>query len=234
MHVRVRAPAPREWRRGGARLHRYARRLVRHDPPDRAGRQAGARDVLLPPQRGVPPPPLPRPQAEAERARAGVPHRGRPVPPRRARRRRRRRRDHRRRPLRDLAGPPDRAEMAFAVVDEWQGRGLGTALGDRLVAQARASGLAALTGSTFAFNAPAKALLKRLGFLPKGISSGVADYELASAPRCPRPPSAAESATRSSTRRRRRASRRGGRRSAPRSRARRPATSRAAARRPRR
>ena len=73
---------------------------------------------------------------------------------------------------------PDRAEMAFAVVDEWQGHGLGTALGDRLVTQARASGLAALTGSTFAFNAPAKALLKRLGFLPKGISSGVADYEL--------------------------------------------------------
>ncbi len=73
---------------------------------------------------------------------------------------------------------PDRAEMAFAVVDEWQGRGLGTELGNRLVARARASGLDALTGSTFAFNAPAKALLKRLGFLPKGIASGVADYEL--------------------------------------------------------
>ncbi len=76
------------------------------------------------------------------------------------------------------AESPDRAEMAFAVVDEWQGRGLGTALGDRLVACARASGLATLTGSTFALNVPAKALLKHLGFLPKGISSGIADYEL--------------------------------------------------------
>ena len=80
------------------------------------------------------------------------------------------------------ADSPDRAEMAFAVLDEWHGRGLGTALGNRLVAQARASGLATLTGSTFALNVPAKALLKRLGFRPKGISSGVADYELSLAP----------------------------------------------------
>jgi RimJ/RimL family protein N-acetyltransferase len=74
---------------------------------------------------------------------------------------------------------PDRADMAVAVVDAWHGHGLGTALGDLLVAEARASGLAALTGSTLAFNSPAKALLKRLGFLPKGVSAGVADYELA-------------------------------------------------------
>jgi GNAT superfamily N-acetyltransferase len=74
---------------------------------------------------------------------------------------------------------PDRAEMAFAVVDAWQGRGLGTRLGDHLVARARVSGIAALTGSTFATNTPAKALLKHLGFLPKGVSAGVAEYELA-------------------------------------------------------
>jgi acetyltransferase len=80
------------------------------------------------------------------------------------------------------AGEPERADMAVAVVDAWHGHGLGTALGDLLVTQARASGLAALTGSTLAFNSPAKALLKRLGFRPKGISSGVADYELAFAP----------------------------------------------------
>jgi RimJ/RimL family protein N-acetyltransferase len=77
------------------------------------------------------------------------------------------------------AADPDRADMAVAVVDEWHGRGLGTALSNRLVAQARASGLAALTGSTLAFNTPAKALLKHLGFRPKGVSSGVADYKLA-------------------------------------------------------
>jgi RimJ/RimL family protein N-acetyltransferase len=74
---------------------------------------------------------------------------------------------------------PDRAEMAFAVVDEWQGRGLGTRLGNQLVARARTSGIAALTGSTFATNTPAKALLKKLGFLPTGISAGIAEYELA-------------------------------------------------------
>ena len=75
-------------------------------------------------------------------------------------------------------GEPGRAEMAFAVVDEWHGRGLASALGERLVAHARESGLTALTGSTFALNVPAKALLNRLGFLPKSISSGIAAYEL--------------------------------------------------------
>ena len=44
------------------------------------------------------------------------------------------------------AGEPERADMAVAVVDAWHGHGLGTALGDLLVTQARASGLAALTG----------------------------------------------------------------------------------------
>jgi len=73
---------------------------------------------------------------------------------------------------------PDRAEMAFAVVDAWQGHGLGTRLGNQLVARARTSGIAALTGSTYATNTPAKALLKKLGFLPTGISAGIADYEL--------------------------------------------------------
>ena len=73
---------------------------------------------------------------------------------------------------------PDRAEIAFAVVDEWHGRGLGSALGERLVAHARASGLTALTGSTFALNEPAKALLRRLGFEPKCVSAGLAEYEL--------------------------------------------------------
>ena len=75
-------------------------------------------------------------------------------------------------------GETGRAEMAFAVVDEWHGRGLGSALCDRLVAHARASGLTALTGSTFALNEPAKALLRRLGFIPTGISAGIAEYEL--------------------------------------------------------
>ena len=75
-------------------------------------------------------------------------------------------------------GEPDRAELAFAVVDAWHGRGLGTALGERLVAHARGNGIATLTASTLALNAPAKALLQRLGFQPTGIASGVAEYVL--------------------------------------------------------
>jgi RimJ/RimL family protein N-acetyltransferase len=73
----------------------------------------------------------------------------------------------------------DRAEIAFAVVDEWHGRGLGSALADRLVEHARRSGLAVLTASTLSENAAAHALLLRLGFLRVGASSGVAEYELA-------------------------------------------------------
>ena len=76
-------------------------------------------------------------------------------------------------------GEPGRAEIAFAVVDEWHGRGLAGALGERLVAHARASGMTALTASTFALNEPAKGLLRRLGFLPMNTSAGVAEYELA-------------------------------------------------------
>ena len=85
---------------------------------------------------------------------------------------------------------PGRAEMAFAVVDEWHGRGLGTALGDRLVAHARASGLTALTGSTFALNAPAKALLQAARLPPQGhlLRASRTTSSTSRRPRCPRPP----------------------------------------------
>ena len=76
-------------------------------------------------------------------------------------------------------GHRDRAEIAFAVVDAWHGRGLGSALAERLVEHARRSGLATLTASTLSENAAAHALLRRLGFLPVRVSSGVAEYELA-------------------------------------------------------
>ena len=74
---------------------------------------------------------------------------------------------------------PGRAEIAFAVVDEWHGRGLGSALAARLVDHARRSGLTALTASTLQENTASHALLRRLGFTLVGASSGVADYELA-------------------------------------------------------
>jgi acetyltransferase len=74
---------------------------------------------------------------------------------------------------------PGRAEIAFAVADEWQGRGLGSALASRLVDHARRSGLAALTASTLSENAAAHGLLARLGFTRGRTSAGVTEYELA-------------------------------------------------------
>ena len=74
---------------------------------------------------------------------------------------------------------PGHAEIAFAVADDWHGRGLASALVDRLVAHARRSGVAALTASTLSENTPAHALLRRFGFRPRRTSAGVAEYELA-------------------------------------------------------
>jgi RimJ/RimL family protein N-acetyltransferase len=76
------------------------------------------------------------------------------------------------------AGQPGRAEIAFAVVDALHGRGLGTALGRRLVGHARAAGVRTLTGSTLNENRPARALLATLGFRPLRSSYGVVEYEL--------------------------------------------------------
>ncbi len=175
----MRASAPRESRRGTARLPRHVRHLVRHDPPDRAGRQGrlatffsqlsdeSRRRRFLGPKPKLSPRELKfltevdqcqhvaLVAVDAGGAIVGV---GRYA---------------------TWHDSPDRAEMAFVVLDAWQGHGLGTRLGEHLVARARVSGIAALTGSTFATNTPAKALLKHLGFLPKGISAGIADYELA-------------------------------------------------------
>ena len=74
---------------------------------------------------------------------------------------------------------PGHAELAFAVVDEWHGRGLGSALTESLLAHARRTHVVALTGSTLSENTPARALLRRLGFKRVGTASGVSEYVLA-------------------------------------------------------
>jgi RimJ/RimL family protein N-acetyltransferase len=74
---------------------------------------------------------------------------------------------------------PGHAELAVAVADEWHGRGLGSALSEALLAHARRTSVVALTGSTLSENAPAKALLRRLGFTRVGVSAGVSEYVLA-------------------------------------------------------
>jgi RimJ/RimL family protein N-acetyltransferase len=76
-----------------------------------------------------------------------------------------------------LPGDPV-ADLAVVVADEWQRRGIGTALAARVVERARANGIACLTGSTFVGNAPARALLARLGFRVRSASGGVMELEL--------------------------------------------------------
>ncbi|HTP47316.1 MAG TPA: GNAT family N-acetyltransferase [Casimicrobiaceae bacterium] len=61
---------------------------------------------------------------------------------------------------------PDRESAEFAVVvsDAWQGRGLGRALMELLIARARARGYSQLVGNVLAVNAPMLGLAASLGF----------------------------------------------------------------------
>ena len=72
---------------------------------------------------------------------------------------------------------PGTADVAFFVVDAWQGQGVGTLLGRRLVAHADRQGVARLAASTFAENRPARAVLRRLGFTTRAIGAGVVELE---------------------------------------------------------
>ena len=75
-------------------------------------------------------------------------------------------------------GETDVAEVAFAVADAWQGRGIGTALAALLVDDARANGIARLQAMTLPENGPARKLLARMGFKIRGIADGVIEVEL--------------------------------------------------------
>jgi acetyltransferase len=70
------------------------------------------------------------------------------------------------------------ADVAVTVADDWHGRGLGSALTARVVECARANGIARLTGTTLWENAPASALLRRLGFRAVGSGDGAVDFRL--------------------------------------------------------
>ena len=70
---------------------------------------------------------------------------------------------------------PGTADVAFFVVDAWQGQGIGTALGRQLMGRADANGIARLTATTFADNRAARAVLRKLGFATVGIGAGVVD-----------------------------------------------------------
>ena len=53
------------------------------------------------------------------------------------------------------------AEVAFEVVDAWQGRGVGRLLADRLAADARAAGIERLDGDVRDVNVASRRLLRR-------------------------------------------------------------------------
>lgn len=57
---------------------------------------------------------------------------------------------------------PDTADVALAVADEWQSRGLGTHLAMRLIGRARSAGIRRFTALVLAENVRAQALMRRV------------------------------------------------------------------------
>jgi ribosomal protein S18 acetylase RimI-like enzyme len=75
-------------------------------------------------------------------------------------------------------GRPEVADVAVAVADEVQRRGIGSALMGRLVACAQANGFDLLTATTLWENRPARALLKSTGFRATGSAGAEIELEL--------------------------------------------------------
>ena len=74
-------------------------------------------------------------------------------------------------------GHAPEAEVAFEVVDAWQGRGVGRRLVEDLAALARSQGILRLRATIARGNAPALALVRSLGELVASRPDG-ADLEL--------------------------------------------------------
>jgi RimJ/RimL family protein N-acetyltransferase len=81
------------------------------------------------------------------------------------------------------ADDPHAAEIAVTVVDDWQGRGLGTALLDELSGRARAEGIRRFTALVSADNAAMTALLRRLCADPVRREYGTVEWEITLLPR---------------------------------------------------
>jgi ribosomal protein S18 acetylase RimI-like enzyme len=70
----------------------------------------------------------------------------------------------------------DSAEIAFAVADEYQSRGVGSTLAAELAADARAAGITQLTATVCGDNPRIVSLLKRLGSIEMSWSGGERDF----------------------------------------------------------
>ena len=80
------------------------------------------------------------------------------------------------------AGDPHAAEIALTVVDDWQGRGLGTELLAQLSGRARAAGIRRFTALVSADNAAMTALLRRLCADPVHREHGTVEWEITLTP----------------------------------------------------
>ena len=80
------------------------------------------------------------------------------------------------------AGDPQAAEIAVTVVDDWQGRGLGTELLSRLSGRARQAGIHRFTALVAAENVAMAGLARKLGACLAGRGPGTVEYEAALEP----------------------------------------------------
>ena len=80
------------------------------------------------------------------------------------------------------AGDPQAAEIAVTIVDEWQGRGLGTELLAQLTGRARCEGISRFTALVSADNAAMAGLLRNMGAELAGRGPGTVEYEITLAP----------------------------------------------------
>ena len=76
------------------------------------------------------------------------------------------------------AGDPHAAEIAVTIVDDWQGRGLGTELLTRLSARARCEGIHRFTALVAADNVAMAALLQNMSANLAGRGPGTVEYEI--------------------------------------------------------
>jgi RimJ/RimL family protein N-acetyltransferase len=74
------------------------------------------------------------------------------------------------------------AEIAVTVVDEWQGRGLGTELVTQLSERALAEGIGRFTGLAAADNAAVARLARNIGADPVEVEAATVVYEISLAP----------------------------------------------------